>query len=508
MLSNTSTLTKYMDKPIEINPEHWGLGEFSECIQSGRPIMLGAQAIAQMEKGRSYLENRMARSDEPIYGINTGFGSLCNIAISNHQLKELQQNLVRSHACGTGAVLEPRIVRLMLLLKLKGIVWGNSGLKTQTAQMLVEFYNREIYPEVFTQGSLGASGDLAPLAHLSLALLGEGRVFYKGNWVQAIKALEAEGLRSIELDAKEGLALLNGTQFMSAIGLHLLLDIEGLKTAILAIAALSCDAFGCRLEPFSDQIAKVRPHKGHSVVSQAMRELLENSAHSALPKMQVQDPYSFRCIPQVLGASWDAISHVQEVFMTEVNGVTDNPLIFPDTDEILSGGNFHGQPLALALDYLAIALSEIGSLSERRTFQLISGKRDLPEFLVKEPGLNSGLMIPQYTAAALASQNKQWCTPSSADSIVSSNGQEDHVSMGANAAMKCLSLYQNVEAILSIELLTAAQAFEFRRPATSSPALEQLLKAFREQVPIVEQDRQLSIDIQAGKLFIQRYFAG
>lgn len=496
-----------MDKPVEINPEHWGLEDFRSCLYNRNAIKLGTSAVERIEQGRSYLEEKMSKSSAPVYGINTGFGSLCDIVISPSQLKELQRNLVRSHACGTGEVLPLEVIRLMILLKIKGLVWGNSGIRTETAQLLVEFYNRGIYPEVFSQGSLGASGDLAPLAHLTLALMGEGRVNYKGEWILATEALSAEGLQPIELDAKEGLALLNGTQFMSAIGLHLLLRFDSVKTAVLKIAALSCDAFNCRLEPFSEHIARVRPHKGHATVAAEMRALLMGSENASLPKTQVQDPYSFRCIPQVLGASWDAIAHVREVFITEVNGVTDNPLIFPEQDEILSGGNFHGQPLALALDYFALALSEIGSLSERRTFQLISGKRGLPEFLVKQPGLNSGLMIPQYTAAALASQNKQWCTPSSADSIVSSNGQEDHVSMGANAAMKCLHLFYNLENILSIELLTAAQAFEFRRPSKTSQILEELLEAYREKVPFVENDRQLSVDIHGGKEFIRYYFA-
>ncbi|MFL9838584.1 histidine ammonia-lyase [Flavobacterium sp. ST-75] len=474
----------------------------NEIITQGKKLELSEEARLNIEKCRTYLDEKMKSHSDPIYGINTGFGSLYNVKISNENLSKLQENLVKSHACGTGEEVPQEIVKIMLLLKIQSLSYGHSGVQLETVQRLVDFYNNDILPVVYNQGSLGASGDLAPLAHLSLPLLGEGEVNMDGFRQPSSKVLEKMGWKPIVLKSKEGLALLNGTQFMSSYGVYVLL--KSIKYSYLAdvIGAVSLEGFDGRIEPFNELIHMVRPHKGQIVTAQRFNQLLEDSEIIAHPKQHVQDPYSFRCIPQVHGATKDTIDYVKKVFRTEINSVTDNPNIFIDSDQIISGGNFHGQPLALTLDFLGIALSELGSISERRTYQLISGLRGLPPFLVANPGLNSGFMIPQYTAASIASQNKQLCTPASADSIVSSNGQEDHVSMGANAATKALRIIENLERILAIELMNASQAIEFRRPLKSSDFIEMFLKSYREEVPLVEDDRILHYDIENTIAFL------
>lgn len=491
-----------MDTVHYISSDVFSLELLEEIISQHKTLELSEEARINIEKCRTYLDNKMQSHGEPIYGINTGFGSLCNIKISNENLTKLQENLVKSHACGTGDEVPQEIVKIMLLLKIKSLSYGHSGVQLQTVERLIEFYNNDILPVVYTQGSLGASGDLAPLAHLSLPLLGEGEVYVDGFRQPAKKVLDKMGWSPIELQSKEGLALLNGTQFMSSYGSYILL--KAMKISYLAdvIGAISLEGFDGRIEPFNELIHMVRPHKGQINTARRFQELLEDSEIIAQPKQHVQDPYSFRCIPQVHGASKDTIDYVKKVFKTEINSVTDNPNIFVGEDLIISGGNFHGQPLALALDFLGIALAELGSISERRTYQLISGLRDLPAFLVSNPGLNSGFMIPQYTAASIVSQNKQLATPASIDSIVSSNGQEDHVSMGANAATKCLKIMENLERILAIELMNASQAIEFRRPLKSSEFLETFIKSFREEVPLVEEDRILHYDIEKAIAFL------
>ncbi|WP_412463819.1 histidine ammonia-lyase [Flavobacterium mekongense] len=481
------------------------LETLQEIISEHKTLALSEEAKINIQQCRDYLDQKMASNETPIYGINTGFGSLCNVKISNEHLSQLQENLVKSHACGTGDEVPQQIVKLMLLLKIQSLSYGHSGVQLQTVERLVDFYNNDILPVVYTQGSLGASGDLAPLAHLSLPLLGEGEVYYDGFRQPAKKVLEKMGWQPIVLQSKEGLALLNGTQFMSAYGCYILL--KAMKYSYLAdvIAAVSLEGFDGRIEPFNELIHYVRPHKGQIVTANRMTELLEGSQLIARHKEHVQDPYSFRCIPQVHGASKDTIEYVKKVFKTEINSVTDNPNIFKNEDLIISGGNFHGQPLALALDFLSLALAELGSISERRTYQLISGLRGLPAFLVDNPGLNSGFMIPQYTAASITSQNKQLATPASVDSIVSSNGQEDHVSMGANAATKCLKIMENLERILAIELMNASQALEYRRPLQSSEFLESFVKSYREEVPLVTEDRILHYDIENSVAFLESF---
>ena len=494
-----------METTHYISSDLLSIDMINEIVFQGKQLALSEEAIVNIEKCRKYLDDKMKSNSDPIYGINTGFGSLCNVKISNENLSKLQENLVKSHACGTGEEVPHEIVKIMLLLKIQSLSYGHSGVQLITVQRLIDFYNNDIFPVIYTQGSLGASGDLAPLAHLSLPLLGEGEVYVDGFRQPASKVLAKFGWEPIVLQSKEGLALLNGTQFMSAYGVYCLIKAEKISYLADVIGAVSLEGFDGRIEPFTDLIHLVRPHKGQVQTAERMRDLLEDSEIIAQSKVHVQDPYSFRCIPQVHGASKDTIDYVKKVFRTEINSVTDNPNIFVGEDLIISGGNFHGQPLALALDFLGIALSELGSISERRTYQLISGLRNLPAFLVNDPGLNSGFMIPQYTAASIASQNKQLATPSSIDSIVSSNGQEDHVSMGANAATKTLRIVENVERILAIELLNGSQALEFRRPLKSSEFIESFVKSYREEVSFVSEDRILHYDIEKSVSFLNSF---
>jgi len=481
------------------------LEELNIIITENHPLALSEEAIANINKCREYLDRKMETETNPIYGINTGFGSLYSVKISSEDLTTLQENLMKSHACGTGDEVPAEIVKIMLLLKIQSLSYGNSGVQLETVQRLIDFYNNDILPVVYTQGSLGASGDLAPLAHLCLPLIGEGEVMMKGKRITGQEMLTQMNWEMIRLKSKEGLALLNGTQFMSSYGTYILLKAKKLSYLADVIGAVSLEGFDGRIDPFNKLIHLVRPHKGQVTTAAFMTEILTGSELIQQPKKHVQDPYSFRCIPQVHGASKDAMDYVENVFKTEINSVTDNPNIFVDEDIIVSGGNFHGQPLALALDFLGIALAEIGNISERRTYQLISGLRGLPPFLVNNPGLNSGFMIPQYTAASIVSQNKQLATPASIDSIVSSNGQEDHVSMGANAATKTLRIVENIERVLAIELFNAAQALEFRRPLKSSEFIESFVAAYRKEVPTVEEDRILHYDIQNSIHFLKNY---
>ncbi len=487
------------------------LQTISEIISGNKKLSLSEEAKKNIVSCREYLDKKMATHQGPIYGINTGFGSLCNVVIPDQYLEKLQQNLVMSHACGTGGEVPSDVVKLMLLLKIQGLSYGKSGVQLQTVERLVDFFNNDVLPVVYQQGSLGASGDLAPLAHMSLPLLGLGEVSYKGKRQASAEVLKQLNLKPIVLKSKEGLALLNGTQFMSAYGVWCLLQTRKLNLAADVIGAISLDAFDGRMDPFKLHIHTIRPHKGQLKTAENMRHLLEGSEIIKRKKEHVQDPYSFRCIPQVHGASKDAIEYVENIFLTEINSVTDNPTVFPDEDEIISGGNFHGQPLALALDFLAIALAELGSISERRTYQLIAGLRGLPPFLVAKPGLNSGFMIPQYTAASIVSQNKQLCTPASVDSIVSSNGQEDHVSMGSNAATKCYKVVENLQRILAIELFNGAQALEFRKlpndsgqALKSSSIIEKVVSDYRKFVPFVEEDKIMYTQIEQSVQFLKQ----
>lgn len=464
-------------------------------------IELHPEALQRIQTCRDYLDRKMQEQDRTYYGINTGFGSLCNVKISNKDIQQLQENLVLSHACGLGDEVPQDIVKIMLLLKIKNFVYGHSGVSKEVCQRLIAFYNDNILPVVYQLGSLGASGDLAPLAHLSLPLLNKGEVYIDGRKRKA----EELSYEPLKLQSKEGLALLNGTQFMSSYAVWCLIKIKKLVQWADIIAAISFEGFDGTPEPFTTGIHTIRNHHGQQTVAAHMRQLLSGSEMASSPKSQVQDPYSFRCIPQVHGATQDAVAFVEQIIEQEINAVTDNPLVFPEDDLILSGGNFHGQPLAINLDYLAIAVAELANISERRTYLLISGQRGLPPFLIEGAGLESGLMIAQYTAAAIVSKNKQLCTPASVDSIVSSNGQEDHVSMGANAATKLYEVVNNVERVLAIELLNAAQAFEFRRPKKSSSYLEQVVSDYRACVPFITKDRIIHDDIMKSVQFLQQY---
>ncbi len=459
-----------------------------EILEKGFLLELSPESVVLIEKSKAYLDLKIETAEGPLYGITTGFGALCDISIPKGDLSKLQENLVLSHACNIGPEIPGEVVRLMLLLKAHALAKGNSAVQLKTVQRIIDLFNHHIQPVVCEQGSLGASGDLAPLAMLFLPLLGRGEVWYQGRKRHASDVLEELGWEPLKLEAKEGLALLNGTQFMSAHAVFTLLKAFRLIKLADIIGALSLDAFDGLIEPFLEIIQLIRPHPGQKQTAANFRYLLTGSEMMARPKKHIQDPYSFRCIPQVHGAVKDAVTYVTGVVGVEINSVTDNPTVFPEEDMIISGGNFHGEPLALSLDFLAMALSELGSISERRTYRLISGERNLPEFLVADPGLNSGFMIPQYAAASIVSQNKQLCTPASVDSIPSSNEQEDHVSMGGNAATKALKVADNVMKILAIELYNAAQAMDFRRPLQTSPALEDFLAQYRTRVAFVKED--------------------
>ncbi|MCX8143219.1 MAG: histidine ammonia-lyase [Bacteroidia bacterium] len=472
--------------------------------QTNEKVHLLDGALDKAQKCFEYLNQTLTQNNRSYYGINTGFGSLCNVRIEDDQLVQLQENLIKSHSCGVGKELPPHITKWIVLSKIQNLLLGHSAVNKETILRLVEMFNNEVYPVIYQQGSLGASGDLAPLAHLSLTLIGEGEVYFNNQKISTKELYQKLGWQKLRLHPKEGLALLNGTQYMSGIGIYLMINVLPLFTAANVIAAVSLEAFHCRYEPFDEHIHNVRSHKGQSFTAQQINAILKDSPNFySTENKAVQDPYSFRCIPQVHGASYDLIQFIKSIIETEVNSVTDNPLIFPDENLILSGGNFHGQILSNAFDTLALALNQLGGISERRVYQLISGIRGLPAFLVKHPGLHSGFMIPQYTAASLVNRNKILCTPASADSIVSSNGQEDYVSMGSNAANKCIEIFENVKELLAIELFTAAQALNFRQDIKSSKFIHQLLEEYRTIVPFIEKDTTLYGYIHATKKFIE-----
>ncbi|MGN0061144.1 MAG: histidine ammonia-lyase [Alloprevotella sp.] len=488
----------------QISAAHLSIERIGEIIHQGYKLELSEESRQKILHCREYLDNKIAADSKPVYGVTTGFGSLCNVSIGHDHLAKLQINLMMSHACGTGERVPNEIVKIMLLLKIQSLSYGFSGCKLDTVERLIDFFNNDIFPIVYMQGSLGASGDLVPLAHLSLPLVGLGEVEYQGEVMSGKQLLEKMGWQPITLASKEGLALLNGTQNMSAFAVWALLQSQRLSDWADKIAAMSLDAFFGLTEPFTDAVHQVRPHRGQINTAARMRELLEGSEITEQPKPYVQDPYSFRCVPQVHGASKDTIEYVASVIDTEVNAATDNPTVCPDEDLIISAGNFHGQPIALPMDFLAIALSELANISERRIYKLISGKRGLPSFLVANPGVNSGFMITQYTAASVVSLNKSLCAPASVDSIPSCQGQEDHVSMGANAAIKLYQVVLNVERVLAIELFNAAQALDFRRPLKSSPAIERIHEAFRQEIPFIANDEVMYPYIQKSVDFLRK----
>lgn len=472
----------------KISAEHLSIERIGEIVYGGYQIQLSYDAQKRIVECRKYLDRKIEETTSPIYGVTTGFGSLCNVSIGPDYLAQLQINLMMSHACGTGDRVPNDIVKIMLLLKIQSLSYGFSGCQLATVNRLIDFFNNDVYPVVYMQGSLGASGDLVPLAHLTLPLVGLGEVEYQGEVITGAELLQKLEWQPIQLDSKEGLALLNGTQNMGAFAVWALLQSYRLSEWADRIAAMSLDAYYGLIAPFTDAVHQVRPHKGQIATAARMRQLLEGSEIVEKPKQYVQDPYSFRCIPQVHGTVKDTIDYVTSAVDVEVNSATDNPTVCPDDDIIISAGNFHGEPIAMPMDFLAIALCELANISERRIYKLVSGTRGLPSFLVANPGVNSGFMITQYTAASVVSLNKTLSTPSSVDSIPSSQGQEDHVSMGANAAIKLYKVVLNTERVLAIELFNAAQALDFRRPLKSSPAVEALHDSYRKVVPFIVDD--------------------
>lgn len=486
-----------------ISAEYLSIERVGEIIEKGYKLELGDDARQRIQRCREYLDKKIAENKAPIYGVTTGFGSLCNVSVSAEELEQLQVNLMMSHACGVGDRVPNEIVKIMLLLKIQSLSYGFSGCKLDTVERLIDFFNNDIYPIVYMQGSLGASGDLVPLAHLSLPLVGLGEVEFEGEVMTGAAVLEKKGWKPIHLASKEGLALLNGTQNMSSFAVWGLLQAMKLSDWADKIAVMSLDAYEGRPEPFTPAVHAVRPHKGQIDTAAHIKQLLEGSELIKQPKTYVQDPYSFRCVPQVHGAAKDTINYVKSVIDTEINSATDNPTVCPDEDLVISAGNFHGEPIALPIDFLAIALNELANISERRIYKLVSGTRGLPSFLVANPGLNSGFMITQYTAASIVSLNKSLCSPASVDSIPSCQGQEDHVSMGANAAIKLYKVALNTERVLAIELFNAAQALDFRRPLKSSPAIEAIHAAYRKAVPFISEDEVMYPHIETSVQFLR-----
>ena len=489
----------------QISAEHLTVQKIAEIIEGHQQLKLSADAVKRISHCREYLDKKIAESEKPIYGVTTGFGSLCKISISNDQLSQLQINLMMSHACGVGERVPNDIVKIMILLKVQSLSYGYSGVKLDTVERLIDLFNNDVYPVVYKQGSVGASGDLVPLAHLCLPIVGMGEVEYKGERMSGADLCKKMGWEPIKLGSKEGLALLNGTQNMSAHAVWALIKAERLSRWADVIAAISLEAYDGRIEPFTHAVHAVRPHQGQIETAARMRELLDGSELIKQPKVNVQDPYSFRCIPQVHGSVKDTIRYVGSVIDTEINSATDNPTVCPDEDLIISAGNFHGEPIALPIDFLSIAMSELANISERRIYRLVSGLRGLPDFLVANPGLNSGFMITQYTAASCVSLNKSLAMPSSVDSIPSCQDQEDLVSMGANAAIKLQKVILNTERVLAIELFNAAHALDFRLPKKSSTIIMDIRNAFREQVPFISDDVVMYPLIEKAINFLRTY---
>ena len=482
------------------------LGELRRAWEGPIRVELGPEAQRRIAESNEFINEVVAKGDQ-VYGVNTGFGQLANVHIRDEELVHLQENLVRSHAVGVGEDLADNIVRLVLLMKVIALAEGFSGVRLELVEALCDLINKDIHPRIPSKGSVGASGDLAPLAHMAEVLLGMGEARVNGDLVPAELALEDAGLTPIRLAPKEGLALLNGTQVSTAIALAAVFRCENTLAASLTSGALSADAVKGSDTPFDRRIQSVRGHGGQIAVAAVLRDLMRGSDIRASHRDcdRVQDPYSIRCQPQVVGACLDVLKHVCKVLETEANAVTDNPLVFTDSKSVLSGGNFHAEPVALAADYLALAIAEIGALAERRIALLIDAHLSgLPPFLVEEGGLNSGFMIAQVTAAALASENKTLAHPASVDSLPTSANQEDHVSMAMFAARRLHDMLDNVEHIVAIELLAAAQGIDFHHPCKSSEPLEKVMAEIREVSPNYEEDRSLSADIERVARMIDR----
>jgi histidine ammonia-lyase len=480
----------------QLHAIHAGVVQLS-LPESSRPVIRASQAIVQAA----------ADGDAPVYGVNTGFGKLANQRISKEQLATLQLNLIRSHSVGVGEALAPEIMRLMLVMKAASLARGHSGVREVVIDTLLAVHNAGLVPYVPAKGSVGASGDLAPLAHMTLALLGEGEMLVDGQRVPALPALQKAGIAPLQLGAKEGLALINGTQTSTALALHAFLSFEPVLESALVIGALTIDAARGSDGPFDPRIHAVRGQPGQIDVAQYYRELLKGSAIRASHTDgddRVQDPYCLRCQPQVVGACLDQMRHAARILLIEANAVTDNPLVFADDNAMVSGGNFHAEPVALAADGMALAIAEVGAIAERRIAMLIDASVSrLPPFLTADAGLHSGFMIAHVTAAALASENKSLAHPASVDSLPTSANQEDHVSMATFAARRLQAMIGNTAHILGIELLAAAQGIEFLRPLQSSAALEQAHALLRQQIPAMHQDRYLAPDIEHATTLVR-----
>lgn len=484
-------------KVLELTGDNLTLENIEEVARGFRPVALSKKAINNVLKSRAIVE-KLSATQNHYYGLNTGFGDLCDVKIPKKDVKKLQLHLIRSHAVGVGELLPQEVVRAMMLIRVNTLIQGNSGVRLETVMLLLEFLNNCIHPCVPCQGSVGASGDLAPLAHMSLALIGEGEIFYNDKKVRALEVLKKFKLKPLQLQEKEGLALINGTSMMCAFGSLSLLDCEALVKMADISGAISLEALKGTDGFLRKEIHEMRPHKGQITSAANMRKLIKGSGilDQYRDAGKVQDAYSMRCIPQVHGASRDVFDYVRRVLEIEVNSVTDNPLIILETEEIVSGGNFHGQPVALALDFLAIAIAEVADIAESRVSRLINSRySDLPPFLVKNSGLNSGFMVAQYTMAALVSENKVLCHPASVDSIPTCAGQEDHVSMGSISARKCRDVVENVMNVIAIEFLAAAQGLDFLAPFKSSKPLEAVHKLIRRHVAKLIEDRRLDVEI-------------
>ena len=492
-----------MDPPhldIELDGRNLDPSDLDRTYGHPLHVRIAPQLIDRVRAAREHVERHVS-NDRPMYGINTGFAQLCDRRIPADQLDALQENLLLSHAVGVGDPVPDEIVRWMLLFKGHALALGHSGIRNETLALLLDLINHDLLPLVPQKGSLGASGDLAPLAHLCLPIIGRGRVRVAGDTVEAAEALRRHQLTPRRLGAKEGLALINGTQFMTAYGAALCVRARRACETADLLAAMTIDAVHGRVAPFDERLHQLRPHPGAIAVARNIRQWLGNTTGRTDPSatQRVQDPYSIRCVPQVHGAVRDVVDHVQTVVLRDINSVTDNPVVMSNGD-VVSGGSFHGEPVALALDYLAYALAELASISERRQYLLINdGRYGLPVGLIADGGLNSGLLITQYTSAALVAENKILCHPASVDSIPTAGGQEDHVSMGATAAVKCWQVMDNLEIVLATELITAAQALDFTPAERQGPAIRRVHDAIRRRIPPCQCDRLLCDDLTQAR---------
>jgi histidine ammonia-lyase len=493
-----------MNAEHHISLEFYTLDVIREIVDTRPRLSLSPEVEAKIDAGANFVQ-RKSQEDRYIYGVNTGFGSLCETRVGADEMEALQYNHVVSHACGVGPLMDERICRYVILVKLLTFRHGNTGISMDVVRRMLDFWNHDIIPVTPKKGTVGASGDLAPLAHLALPLLGMGQVYDHGVLAEAADVLRAKGWQPIRLKAKEGLALTNGVQYINGIGASCLVEIEELVRAADLIAALSIQAFSASWTFYQAPYHETSYHPERRTVAANLRKLLAGSNHFELPtaNRSLQDPYSFRCLPQVHAAVRQAVGHARTIIERECNSVSDNPLFFPDLDLILFGGNLHGESTAMYLDFLAIAVSELANISERRGYQLLSGRRGLPDFLVRKPGVNSGFMIVQYTAAALVNENKVFSTPASVDTIPTSQLQEDHVSMGGTSAYKLTEIIRNCEYVLAIELMMAAQAAEMNQGLKLSPATQEVYENLRKRIPTLEQDRVMAPDIEAARDFLR-----